>query len=145
MSSSPSGLCLSCGSARGLVPLLPHLTGVAVERVEQSYGLVHIWVSARSAQGMCSRCGAVSARVHRRYERRLDDAPAGGQRVLIRLAVRRFFCSSARCPAQTFAEQIEELTSVYARRTPLLRRTLEAIALALAGRSGARLVGAVAA
>jgi transposase len=141
MSLSPSGLCLSCGSAGRLVPLLPHLADVVVQRVEQSYGLVHIWVSARSAEGKCSRCGAVSARVHSRYERRLDDAPAGGQRVLIRLAVRRFFCSSARCPARTFAEQIEGLTSAYARRTPLLRRMLEAIALALAGRSGTRLAG----
>lgn len=139
MSLSPSGLCLSCGSASGLVPLLPHLAGVVVERVEQSYGLVHISVSARSADGKCTRCGTVSARVHSRYERRLDDAPAGGQQVMIRLAVRRFFCSSAQCPAQTFAEQIEGLTSAYARRTPLLRRMLEAIALALAGRSGARL------
>jgi transposase len=79
--------------------------------------------------------------VHSRYQRQLDDAPAGGQRVMIRLAVRRFFCPSARCPARTFAEQIEGLTSAYARRTPLLRRMLEAIALALAGRSGARLAG----
>jgi hypothetical protein len=60
---------------------------------------------------------------------------------MIRLAVRRFFCSSAQCPARTFAEQIEGLTSAYARRTPLLRRMLEAIGLALAGRSGARLAG----
>jgi transposase len=141
MSLSPSELCLSCGSASGLVPLLPHLADLAVERVEQSYGLVHLWVSARSAEGTCARCGAVSSRVHSRYERRLDDAPAGGQRVMIRLAVRRFFCSSAWCPAQTFAEQIDGLTSAYARRTPLLRRMLEAIALALAGRSGARLAG----
>jgi transposase len=138
---SPSGLCLSCGSSGATALLLPHLAGVVVEQVEQRSGLVRILVSARSAAGTCSRCSAVSSRVHSRYERRLDDAPAGGQRVLIRLVVRRFFCLSPRCPARTFAEQIEGLTSAYARRTPLLRRMLEAIGLALAGRPGARLAG----
>ena len=33
------------------------------------------------------------------------------------------------------------MTTAYARRTPLLRGMLEAIALALAGRAGARLAG----
>ena len=43
------------------------------------------------------------------------------------------------CPARTFAEQVEGLTTRHARRTPLLRGMLEAIGLALAGRAGARL------
>jgi transposase len=83
----------------------------------------------------------VSRRVHSRYTRRLADAAVGGQRVLIRLAVRRFFCDDAGCPARTFAEQVDGLTTAYARRTPLLHGMLEAIALALAGRAGARLAG----
>jgi transposase len=83
----------------------------------------------------------VSSRVHSRYERRLADAAAGGQRVVIRLRVRRFFCGAPDCPACTFAEQVDGLTTAYARRTPLLRGMLEVIALALAGRAGARLAG----
>jgi zinc-finger of transposase IS204/IS1001/IS1096/IS1165 len=140
MSLSPSGFCLSCGSAGAPAARLPHLAAVVVERVEQVNGLVRISVSARP-EGKCARCGVASSRVHSRYERRLDDAPVGGQPAMIRLVVRRFFCASACCPARTFAEQIEGLTSAYARRTPLLRGMLEAIGLALAGRSGARLAG----
>jgi zinc-finger of transposase IS204/IS1001/IS1096/IS1165 len=83
----------------------------------------------------------VSSRVHSRYERRLADAAAGGQRVVIRLRVRRFFCGAPDCPACTFAEQVDGLTTAYARRTPLLRDMPEVIALALAGRAGARLAG----
>jgi transposase len=59
--------------------------------------------------------------------------------MVIRLRVRRFFCDVPSCPACTFAEQVEGLTTAYARRTPLLRGMQEAIALALAGRAGARL------
>jgi len=70
------------------------------------------------------------------YGRRLTDMPAGGRPVLIRLAVRRFFCGNPDCDAVTFAEQIDGLTSRRARRTAPLGRMLAAIALALAGRIG---------
>jgi len=59
--------------------------------------------------------------------------------VVIRLRIRRFFCHHTGCPARTFAEQIPGLTTPYARRSPLARRLLERIGLALAGRAGARL------
>jgi len=59
--------------------------------------------------------------------------------VVIRLAVRRFFCGNPDCAAVTFAEQVEGPTSRRARRTPPLARMLTGIALALAGRAGERL------
>jgi hypothetical protein len=74
-----------------------------------------------------------------RYERVLADAAEGGQPVVIRLRVRRFFCTNTCCPAKTFVEQVQDLTESYARRTMLLRHMLEAIGLALAGRAGARM------
>src|SRR4029077_13647088 len=67
------------------------------------------------------------------------DAAMGGGRVLIGLTVRRFFCPAPECPVITFAEQVEGLTVRYARRTPPLAAMLTAVALALAGRAGARL------
>lgn len=81
--------------------------------------------------------------MHSRYERRLADAAVAGRRVEIRLRVRRFFCDDARCSTRTFAEQIPGLTVRHARRSPLLRQILESIGLALAGRAGARLAGAL--
>jgi transposase len=71
--------------------------------------------------------------------RRLADAPIAGQRVELALWVRRFFCDNADCTKKTFAEQVPQLTAPHARRTGLLRRMLEAVGLALAGRAGARL------
>jgi len=77
--------------------------------------------------------------VHSRYQRTLDDAAIAGTPALIRLKVRRFFCENTGCSVRTFAEQVDGLTTPYARRSPLLRGMLEAIGLALAGRAGARL------
>ncbi len=131
--------CLSCCHGVSLGLLLPHLAGVAVEAAEIAGGRVRIWARASADGAACPRCGQFSERVHSGYERRLADAPAGGQPVTIRLAVRRFFCGNPDCAAVTFAEQAGGLTSRRARRTPPLARTLTAIALALAGRAGARL------
>jgi transposase len=94
---------------------------------------------------VCPGCGAVSRRVHSRYERRLLDTAAGGSEVVVCLAVRRFLCPGADCAKVTFAEQIEGLTSKNARRTPAVTAILQAVALALGGRAGARLSGRLAA
>ncbi len=77
--------------------------------------------------------------MHSRYQRRLADAAIAGQRAEVWLRVRRFFCDDGACSARTFAEQVPDLTTPYARRTPLQRRMLEAVGVALAGRAGARL------
>jgi hypothetical protein len=68
--------------------------------------------------------------VHSRYARRLTDAAIGGRRVVIRLTVRRFFCSSAGCKRKTSADQVPGLTVCYARKTPPLRGMLRDIAVA---------------
>lgn len=127
--------------------LLPHLAGVIVEKAELTGTWLCIWARARAEEAACPGCGSRSGRVHSRYVRRLADAAIGGRRVVIRLAVRRFFCAWPGCPAVTFAEQVEGLALRYARRSPPLQQMLAEVALALAGRAGARLacaLGAVA-
>jgi hypothetical protein len=59
------------------------------------------------------------------------------------LRVRRLFCDEPACAKRTFAEQVPAVTQRHQRRTPLLGSLLEAAALALAGRAGARLASAL--
>jgi hypothetical protein len=59
--------------------------------------------------------------------------------VLICLQARRFFCGNGACAKATFAEQVPGLTTRYGRRTCGLEGVLQAVALALGGRAGARL------
>jgi hypothetical protein len=107
--------------------------------------LVRIMATTRSSFAACPGCGSESRRVHSRYERRLLDTAAGGCEVVVCLAVRRFLCLAADCAKVTFAEQVDGLTSRHARRTPAVTAVLEAVALALGGRAGARLSGRLAA
>ena len=77
--------------------------------------------------------------MHARYQRRLAELPASGRRVTIHLRVRRFVCVAPECALRTFAEQVPGLTARYARASVALRRQWQTIAVALAGRPGARL------
>jgi transposase len=125
------------GQVLGLV--LPHLSGMAVDRAEISEGLVSIWVHAVAGGAACPDCGTWCTVVRDRYLRRLRDAGAGGRRVLIWLEVRVLCCGNRRCGVATFAEQPRGLAVPYARKTPLLAGQLAAIAAELAGRAGSRL------
>jgi transposase len=125
--------------------LFPHLAGVSVERIFVAGRSVRIEARVRGRQAVCPGCGVVSWRVHSRYERRLSDTAVAGQEVVIRLSVRRFFCLDASCEKTTFAEQVTGLTSRYGRRSAGLTGVLQAVALALGGRAGARLSSRLAA
>ena len=115
------------------------MAGVAIEAIEEVAGTVCVRASPLAAAVTCVRCGCEATRVHSRYERCLADAPVGGRRLVVRLRVRRWFCDQQSCGVVTFAEQVAGLTVRHGRRTPLLRAILEGIAVALAGRAGARL------
>lgn len=86
----------------------------------------------------------VSRRAHSRYQRKLAHTASGGREVLIRLQIRRFSCGNDACAKGTFAEQVSGLITRYGRRTCGLEGVLQAVALALGGRAGARLTGRLA-
>jgi transposase len=68
----------------------------------------------------------------------LADLPIASQPVVVELTVRRFFCDGA-CPAHAFVEQIDGLTSRYARRSIPAHKLVAQLGLMLAGRGAARL------
>jgi AcrR family transcriptional regulator len=134
VSLSQGDVCSSCPGSAGLGILLPHLAGVIVEEVVAAAGLLLVLARARAPEAACPECGTASGRVHSRYSRKLADAAIGGRQVEILLAVRRFFCLDPGCGRKTFAEQVDGLTTRYARKTPLLVGVLGRIAVA--GRAG---------
>ncbi|MFC9916645.1 ISL3 family transposase [Streptomyces sp. NPDC127197] len=111
-----------------------NLKSVAVEEITVDDEAVAVAARAVSRQAPCPGCGCTSSRIHGRYHRRLADLAVAGRKVVIDLLVRRFLCGTPGCGRRTFVEQVEGLTERFARRAPVLRRTLERLALALAGR-----------
>jgi transposase len=141
--SAISAISPASAQAAGLGDLLPHLHGLRIGRVWQAAGNVVLEARPALPGAACRVCGTWSSRVHSGYVRQVQDGPAGGRPVLIRLAVRRFFCGNPACPRTTFAEQVDGLTARYRRRSLPLLAVLTRIGLALAGRAGARLAAAL--
>jgi transposase len=134
---------LSCVPAEVVGLLAPCLALTVVEGGSGDGGRVVLRVRPAAAEAACTGCGVLSARLHGGYPRRLRDVPAGGRDVVIALAARRFRCANPDCGKVTFTEQPAGLASRFARRTPAARAALEAFAVALCGRAGARLAAAL--
>jgi hypothetical protein len=129
---------LTAGEAGLLVVLFPHLAALDLVHVDDLGGGVRITARTRTASLACRGCGAVSARVHDRYRRRLADLACGGRPVQVVLEACRFRCGHRACPVAAFAEQVPGLTRWYQRRTAGLQSLLEKVAPALAGRAGSK-------
>lgn len=120
--------CLSCQHGISFETLLPHLAAVIVEEAEVSGDCVWLRARARSDDAACPRCGCCSASVHSICQRRLSDDAIGRAPGPDQAAGTPVLCVNPECRVRTFAEQVSGLTS---------------IALALVGRAGARMAGAL--
>lgn len=137
MPAQPSSL--SAEQSAVVKMLLPHLAVVVLDQVVARDGGIVIYAHTPDMAVACPGCGSLTAAVHGRYARTLDDAAISGRTVRIRLRVRQLRCREGGCPVATFAEQVPGLAGAYARRTGRARQLLERIAIALCGRAGARL------
>ncbi|MCC9312475.1 ISL3 family transposase [Kitasatospora sp. RB6PN24] len=77
--------------------------------------------------------------MHSTYRRRLSERPLGGQKLVVRLRVRRFFCDRKSCDRRTFVEQVDRLTEPHRRAGLGLKEWLTTVAAELGGRAGERL------
>lgn len=122
-----------------LTQLFPHLVGFRLDDLTNDNRGIVLTVHATRRTARCPLCRRRSARVHGRYWRSLADRPCAGQRVTLRLQVRRFVCRTATCPRTIFAERFPGLTVAHARRTDVQRTAVTEVGFALGGRPGARL------
>ena len=82
----------------------------------------------------------MNEKIHSHYQRHPHDLPCLGYRVQLHLKVRRFFCRYPDCSRCTFAEPFPELVCRKARRTQRLCQQQLAVAFAVSGEEGRRLL-----
>ncbi|MHC3475220.1 ISL3 family transposase [Streptomyces sp. 7R007] len=119
--------------------LFPNAVGMVLDRLFEASGVVVAEAHSAVTELRCPDCATASRRVHSRYGRRLAECPVGGRRVVVKLEVRRFFCDASGCGRRTFVEQVDGLTTRYARAGPGVKTLWRSVALASGGRSGMRL------
>ena len=85
-------------------PFLPLPQGMRISQVEQTDTKLTVTVISTRTQAACPDCGHASEAVHCQYQRTVHDVACGGQEVVLRLCVRKFFCRDQSCPRKVFAE-----------------------------------------
>ncbi|MGQ4479937.1 ISL3 family transposase [Streptomyces sp. SAS_276] len=110
-----------------------------LDRLSEVRGVVVAEAHSSVTELRCPDCATASRRVHSHYGRRLAEYPVGGRRVVVELEVRWFFCDAAGCGRRTFVEQVQGLTTRYARASPRVKTLWRSVALTAGGRPGVRL------
>jgi transposase len=90
-------------------------------------------------EAACPSCKVPSPHIHSLSPRRLRDLPWQGRPVTIHVAARRFRCRNPVCARRTFAERLDGVARVSARRTDRLFDLHRDLGFALGGEAGARL------
>ncbi|WP_405844585.1 ISL3 family transposase [Streptomyces sp. NBC_01518] len=119
--------------------LFPNAVGMVLDGLSEVSGVVVAEAHSAVTELRCPDCATVSRRVHSCYGRRLAEYPVGGRRLVVKLEVRRFFCDAAGCGRRTFVEQVQGLTTRYARASPGVKTLWRSVALTAGGRPGIRL------
>lgn len=126
-----------------LLPFLPQLVRLRLlDAITGADGLV-LTLAARLRTAPCPLCRRRARRIQSHYTRRVADLPIAGQRVALRLQVRRFYCRNRRCPRVIFAERFPDLAPAYARRTVAQRTQLQELGCTTGGSVAARLARAL--
>ena len=117
---------------------------LAVDTVERSTEGLTVSLHATTSIILCPRCGTAGSRVHSRYYRTVADMSCVGQRLTLKLLVRKWVCPLDSCPQYTFAEQFGGLAPRYARMTDRLIQALQSAGVTTNGADGACLLSSLA-
>jgi transposase len=120
--------------------ILPDPAALRLDGLTAEGDAIILSVHAATPESRCPACERASQRTHSWYVRHVADLPWSDARVRLRLRVRRLFCDNAACVRRIFAERLPAVVAPYGRRSVRLDAWLRAVAFALGGRPGARLV-----
>ena len=110
---------------------------LAIDRVEQGAKRFEVYLHATTSCVCCPTCGTAGSRVHSFYLRTVADMTCVGQRLILKLLVRKWVCPLDSCPQRIFAEQFAGVVRRYARMTDRLIKALQSIGVTTNGADGA--------
>lgn len=124
------------------IPTFPSLAladDLKVTAFSQQEGTLCVSIVSTQPSSRCPLCAFPAIRLHSRYQRTLADLSCAGQRVRLRVSVRKFFCDVKTCTRKIFTERLSPFLEPRARVTTRLYQVVQAIGLATGGMPGARL------
>jgi transposase len=111
-------------------------------RILDAKQLGNQWLISAAAigSGICPVCGRISTRRHGWHERRLQDLPAQGAAVTVKLRLQRGQCRNGACKRKTFTTQLPEVAAPRARRTDRAMEVVHLFGHGVGGRPEERLI-----
>ncbi|OYP64100.1 hypothetical protein CIK98_10970 [Prevotella sp. P2-180] len=122
------------------IPQLYLSSELIIHEVVHDCNVFHLYASSSLGYGVCPYCGHVSSQVHSRYSRTIYDLSILGERVVLHLDVRKFFCHNDDCCRKTFAEQPGDEVFRYRRRTCRCERVVARHGISVSSNSACRLL-----
>lgn len=111
-----------------------------IHEAEHDNQAFHLYATSALDYGICPYCGHLSRSVHSRYVRTIQDLSILGNRVILRLEMRKFFCHNEECRRKTFAEQPGDEVFRYRRRTCRCERLVARQGISVSSGSASRLL-----
>lgn len=90
---------------REIVEMLSKQVEYVSHEIQGNEIVIHI--KSREDVAHCPFCGEPSARVHSRYNRRLQDLPIQGRKVKLQIERKKYFCLDPKCKHGTFVETFD--------------------------------------
>ena len=126
-------------SGKELLPASPLLKLTGVVQSDSNWTVMADGLD----RGACPQCGGISVSRHSRYFRTLQDLPAVGAAVTLKIRVSRWRCSTPGCPVRVFADRLPGVAESRGRRTCRTNGVALWIGYALGGRPGERLASRI--
>lgn len=123
-----------------LSQLLLNTDQLIIQEILIENGKIFLTVESTRGQAACSVCHEMSSQVHSTYLRYPVDLAWAEWPVVLRLQVKRFFCTNAACPKRTFAERFPDLVAWYARKTDRVMAKQRQISLSACARIAEKLL-----
>jgi len=115
--------------------------GQGIRNSDVEHGLGQWLISAvATGTGICPDCGKRSTRRYGWHERHLQDLPAQGAPVTVKLRLQRWQCRDGACNRKTFTTQLPEVAAPRARRTDRAAEVIYLFGHGVGGRPGERLI-----
>ncbi len=118
----------------------PDPASLQIEAIYPSADAITISLRTCRPEVSCPDCDQPTEQVHSWYQRAFTDLPWQGLAVRFRLHTRRWRCSNPACLRQIFTERLPDVVAPFARHTLRLAEVVDAIAFALGGEAGARVL-----
>jgi transposase len=98
-----------------------------------------LFVQSRRALGTCPSCQQSSSKLHSYYYRKINDLPAFGNKVCLKVKAKKWFCQNVDCSRKIFTERFAHFIQPFKRCSDRLREKLLNVALLMGGNAGERL------